>query len=194
MCSLMKFTGKLKQPIIDFMSHRLTLLFEPNEDFGQAYEELKGYDKLSLEIKPYKRKRSLDANAYYWVLLTKLAKILRTSNDELHNILLSKYGVMEMVSGRTVKVVLPDTDEANKRAAEYQAYHLRPTSDVRLGNDGLMYRTYIMMRGSSTYDTAEMSRLIEGLIGECQDIGMAGQEIASPEERRILKEKYGIDF
>ena len=190
----MKFTGKLKQPIIDFMSHRLTLLFEPNEDFGQAYEELKGYDKLSLEIKPYKRKRSLDANAYYWVLLTKLAKILRTSNDELHNILLSKYGVMEMVSGRTVKEVLPDTDEANKRAAEYQAYHLRPTSDVRLGNDGLMYRTYIMMRGSSTYDTAEMSRLIEGLIGECQDIGMAGQEIASPEERRILKEKYGIDF
>ena len=75
----MKFTGKLKQPIIDFMTHRLTLLFEPNEDFRQAYEELKGYDKLSLEIKPYRRKRSLDANAYYWVLLTKLAKILGTS-------------------------------------------------------------------------------------------------------------------
>ncbi len=90
MCSLMKFTGKLKQPIIDFMTHRLTILFEPNEDFGQAYEELKDCDKLSLEIKPYKRKRSLDANAYYWVLLTKLAKILRISNAELHNVLLSK--------------------------------------------------------------------------------------------------------
>ena len=73
----MKFTGKLKQPIIDFMTHRLTILFEPNEDFGQAYEELKDCDKLSLEIKPYRRKRSLDANAYYWVLLTKLAKILK---------------------------------------------------------------------------------------------------------------------
>ena len=48
----MKFTGKLKQPIIDFMTHRLTILFEPNEDFGQAYEELKDCDKLSLEIKP----------------------------------------------------------------------------------------------------------------------------------------------
>ena len=42
----MKFTGKLKQPIIDFMTHRLTILFEPNEDFGQAYEELKDCDKL----------------------------------------------------------------------------------------------------------------------------------------------------
>ena len=46
----MKFTGKLKQPIINFMTHRLTILFEPNEDFGQAYEELKDCDKLSLEI------------------------------------------------------------------------------------------------------------------------------------------------
>lgn len=70
----MKFTGKLKQPVIDFVTGKLTLLFEPVEDFRQAYEELKNYEKLSLEIKPYRRKRSLDANAYYWVLLTKLAK------------------------------------------------------------------------------------------------------------------------
>ena len=177
MCSLMKFTGKLKQPIIDFMTHRLTLLFEPNEDFRQAYDELKDYDKLSLEIKPYRRKRSLDANAYYWVLLTKLAKILRTSNAELHNILLSKYGFMEIVDGRTIKVVLPDTDEANKKVMESQVYHLRPTSDARLGNDGMTYRTYIMIRGSSTYNTAEMSRLIDGLVCECKDSGMADSEI-----------------
>jgi hypothetical protein len=51
-----------------------------------------------------------------------------------------------------------------------------------------------MLRGSSTYDTAEMSRLIDGLVGDCSDVGMTDAEIASPEERRILKEKYGIDF
>lgn len=55
------------------VTHRLTILFEPNEDFLEAYEELKGKEVLSLEIKPYRKKRSLDANAYYWVLLTKLA-------------------------------------------------------------------------------------------------------------------------
>ena len=48
----MRFTGKLKEPIIDFVTHRLTILFEPNEDFLEAYEELKGKDVLSLEIKP----------------------------------------------------------------------------------------------------------------------------------------------
>ena len=190
----MKFTGKLKQPIIDFISHRLTLLFETNEDFGQAYEELKGYDKLSLEIKPYKRRRSLDANAYYWVLLTKLSKILGTSNAELHNTILSKYGFLEIVDGRTIKVVLPDTDEANKKVMESKIYHLRPTSDVRMGKDGMVYRTYTMLRGSSTYDTAEMSRLIDGLVCDCRDEVIEDSEIASPVERRILKEKYGIDL
>lgn len=189
----MKFTGKLKQPVIDFVTHRLTILFEPNEEFGQAYEELKGYDKLSLEIKPYRRKRSLDANAYYWVLLTKLARVLDTSNAELHNILLSKYGFMEIVDGRTIKVVLPDTDAAYNKVMGSPLYHLKPTSDARMGNDGMAYRTYIMIRGSSTYNTAEMSRLIDGLVADCRCVGMSDSEIASTEERRILKEKYGID-
>ena len=44
----MRFTGKLKEPIIDFATHRLTILFEPQQDFSQAYEELKDCEKLSL--------------------------------------------------------------------------------------------------------------------------------------------------
>lgn len=72
---MMKFTGRLKEPVIDYVTGRLTMLFEPCEDFRQAYEELKDCDKLSLEIKRYRRKRSLDANAYYRVLCTKLAKV-----------------------------------------------------------------------------------------------------------------------
>ena len=74
------FTGKLKEPVIDYLTGRLTILFEPSEDFQQTYEELKDCDKLRLEIKKYRRKRSLDANAYYWVLITKLAKVIGLSN------------------------------------------------------------------------------------------------------------------
>ena len=82
----MKFTGRLKEPVIDYLTGKLTVLFEPCEDFREAYEELKGCEKLSLEIKRYRRKRSLDANAYYWVLCTKLAKVLQVSNQEIHNL------------------------------------------------------------------------------------------------------------
>ena len=44
----MKLTGILKKPIIDYDTLRPMLVFALNEDFSQAYEELKGYDKLSL--------------------------------------------------------------------------------------------------------------------------------------------------
>lgn len=45
------FTGRLKEPLIDYLTGKLTILFEPCEDFRQTYEELKGCEKLSLEIK-----------------------------------------------------------------------------------------------------------------------------------------------
>lgn len=189
----MKFTGRLKPPIIDFATRRLTLLFETNEDFSQAYEEFKGCEKLSLEIKRYKAKRSLDANAYYWVLVTKLSKILKASNNEIHNRMLSEYGFPELIDGQLVRIPLPDTEEAEKRIKSSSEYHLKSTTQVIPGKDGIDYRTYIMVRGSSTYNTEEMARLIEGLISECHSVGMSDAEIMTPDEKRQLKERYGVN-
>lgn len=189
-----KFIGKLKEPIIDYRSGKLTILFEPNEDFRETYEELKDCDKLSLEIKKYRAKRSLDANAYYWMLITKFAKVLETSNAEAHNRMLKLYGYPEVADGKSFLVVVPDTEEAHKKVMQAEEYHLKPTSDVREGNDGIMYRTYVLLRGSRTYNTEEMSRLISGLISECKEIGISDREIATPDEKRILKERYGVDL
>lgn len=190
----MKFTGKLKQPIIDYLSGRMAVLFEPNEDFRQAYEELKGCDKLSFEIKPYRAKRSLDANAYYWVLITKLAKKISISNLELHNMMLRMYGQAEIIEGKAVYLTIPDTEEAERKVNNATDYHLQATSQVREGNDGIMYRTYKLLRGSRTYNTEEMARLIDGLVQCCKDAGIPDSDIASPDEKRILKERYGVDI
>ena len=189
-----KFTGILKQPIIDFQSGRLTLLFEPNEDFRETYEELKWCNKLSLEIKKYRAKRSLDSNAYYWTLITKLARVIDVSNAEQHNRMLQLYGYPEVIDGKHVLMVIPETEEAHEKVMKAEEYHLKPTSDVREGNDGIMYRTYILMRGSRTYNTEEMARLISGVITECKDVGIPDSEIATPDEKRILKERYGVDI
>lgn len=188
----MKFTAKIKD-IGRTLGGSLTITLESHEIDAAGVMEIQKEEALDVDVRKHKRKRSLDANAYYWVLLTKLAKILRLSNAELHNNLLSKYGFLEYIEGKTLKIVLPDTDAAYKKVMDSEIYHLRPTSDVRCGNDGNLYRTYLMLRGSSTYNTEEMSRLIDGLISECKDIGMSDSEIASPEERRILKERYGVN-
>lgn len=190
----MKFTGFLKEPIIDYITGKITILFEPCEDFREAYEYLNGCGKLTLEIKKYKAKRSLDANAYYWVLLTKFAKVIGLSNAEAHNMLLCGYGQPEIFDGKCVYMTIPDTEESEKKVKNSSEYHLRPTSQIREGNDGVMYRTYKLLRGSSTYNTEEMARLIGGLIEQCKEAGIPDAEIASPNEKRILKERYGVDI
>ena len=70
---------------------------------------------------------------------------------------------------------------------EADAYHIKPTSEVKLGRDGKMYRTYYLLRGSSTYDTEEMSRLIDGLVDECKD---AGIETLPPDELERMMKAY----
>jgi len=189
----MKFTGKLKEPIIDYLTGRLTLLFETREDFRQAYEELKDKEILSLEIKPYRKKRSLDANSYYWVLLTKLCKVLQIASPEAHNMMLCKYGQPVIIDGQLARMPLPDTEDADHKIRNSMEYHLKPTSDVKTGKDGITYRTYLMLRGSSEYNTDEMATLIGGLITDCKDAGIPESEIMTPDEKRILKERYGIE-
>lgn len=155
---------------------------------GNHTEELdKLTDKeLSVSIQQHREKRSLDANAYYWVLAGKLARVLDITNAAMHNILLRRYGAPEIINEELVYIMLPDTDDAEEKALESETYHVRPTSEVRVG-ERMNYRTYIMLKGSSTYNTKEMSDLIEGLISDCKD---AGIETATPEEIERMMALY----
>ena len=71
----MKVSGKIVGANIDFTTNKPTLMLQVNEvnDFKQLVDDMNGLDKLSIEIKPYRARRSLDANAYAWVLIDKLA-------------------------------------------------------------------------------------------------------------------------
>lgn len=138
----------------------------------QIIGDLKLDKKYDVEITEHRKKRSLDANALYWCLLTALAKSLGISNHEAHNMMLRRYGYPMMIEDKIVSVVLLDTSNAEKKALMADTFHIKPTSQTHKGKDGLRYRTYILLRGSSTYDTTEMSRLIDGLISECKDLGI----------------------
>lgn len=150
----------------------------------EVCRKMKDGKTYSVRIKQYNPKRSLDANALYWSLLGKLAAVLNTSTSELHNIMLRRYGQLERFGGKLVYVVIPETEDAQKKTDAAESYHLKPTSQVKQGSDGKMYRTYLMLRGSSTYDTKEMSSLIDGLISECNE---AGIDTTSYKDRGLLE-------
>lgn len=189
----MEFTGRFDGLVVDYATGRQKVSLSVNEDARGAFDELKDCD-LSITIKKYRKKRSLDSNAFYWCIISKLSKVLGTSMPELHNTMLCRYGFPEIIDDKAVRVVLPDTEETEKKVRFSEYYHLKPTTQVVTMADGKPYRTHILMRGSSSFNTEEMARLIDGLITECKEAKIPDREIATPDERRLLKEKYGVDL
>lgn len=185
----MECTGVLKDVALDWKTGKWNITFTCNENaLGEQIEAIQGVEKLAIKAVKHRAKRSLDANAYYWQLIAKVADILHISSARAHNTMLRKYGQIEVIDGQAIYLVLPDTDEASSFADEADTYHIRPTSQVKAGADGKSYRTYMMLRGSSDYDSKEMSTLINGLVDEAKELGI---ETMTPDEIARMVELWG---
>lgn len=130
-------------------------------------------DEKKYEIKEYKEKRSLNANNYYWELVTKLGNVLRMDKEYLHFLLLQKYGQSEMIS------VVSDVN-----IQAYLKYYTEAGESVLNGKTFKHYKVY---KGSSEMDKREMSILINGLVDECQTQGI---ETKTPEEIKSLLDRW----
>lgn len=146
------------------------MAFESDEE-PVEYDRLKDKD-IRLEVKEYKQKRSLNANNYFHKLVSMIADVTKTSHTEVHNHLISEYGCMD----EDIKNIIMD-DEIPYQ--QLDTIHLRPTSATKVMDNGRLYRVFIVMRGSHTYDSKEMGRLIEGTVSEAKELGI---ETTTPEE------------
>ena len=132
----------------------------------------KNKDKL-YEVKEYVPKRGLKANAYYWELVNQLGNILSVNKEELHFLLLQRYGQSEIVSVLEPINVKP-----------YFKYYIEVGKSVLNGKTFKHYKVY---KGSSEMTKKEMAILIEGLVSECQEVGI---EIKSKKEIETLLESW----
>jgi hypothetical protein len=121
----------------------------------------------TFEVDFHKEKRSLSANALYFKMVREMAKYLHISNPRMHNQLLRKYGVHQLMDGEEVWVALPDTVETEDQVEEDEYNHFQPT----LKKTGSK-RWYILLKPSHEFDTAEMSRLIDGAADEMRNMGL----------------------
>ena len=181
----MQCRGKIKQIARDFSTNGILVTLSITETSEQALQTVSALDDLAVELKRYRKKRSLNANAYYWELVGKLARANRITNDAQHNLLLRDYGSLERFDGQLLQIMIPDTEEGENRALESSTVHLKPTSHVKVSDNGTTYRSYVMIKGSSTYDSQEMSRLIDGTVQEAKQMGI---ETLPPEELKRMKE------
>ncbi len=134
-------------------------------------------DKEKLfEIKEHKEKRSLNANAYAWALITKIADAVRASKEDVYMLMLRRYGQSQVIS------IVADADITGffKYWEQIGQTFLQ----------GKMFNHYRIFKGSSEYNTAEMAVLIDGIIDEAKHLGI---ETLPPEEIERIKKRWAED-
>lgn len=145
-------------------------------------------DKRIWDVSEYKEKRSRSQNAYYWELAGKVAtKSVKfgANVNQIHNRNLRELGLLERINDELVCIYIPDTDEAEKQALNAESYHIKPTSQTRVGKDGQVFRCYVMLRGSHTFNTAEMSSLVDLMVQEAKAVGV---ETMTPNELEHIRQ------
>ena len=135
--------------------------------------------KWSVEVKERRGKRSLDANAYCWVLLDKLSIALGRSKTELYRQYVKDIGG----NCETVCVVDKSVDKL-RQGWEHNGLGW-PTETMPSKLPGCT--VVLLYYGSSTYDTAQMSRLISLIIEDCKAQGI---ETMTPAELSRLMEAW----
>jgi len=141
-------------------------------------------DKLkACTIEHKKKKRSLNANAYAWALLTKIADVLRSSKEEVYFLMLKRYGQSTLVS------IEDKVNEFGERIVDIFKkaikYHEELGRSELNGKDFVHIKVYM---GSSEFDTKQMAIFIDGIVSEAKELNISTM---APREIEQLKERWG---
>ena len=118
---------------------------------------------IFITIKEIRKKRSLNANAYFWTLLNQLAVKMNTTSDDLYKHYVRDYGVFQMIL-----VAGADKEEAKKAFIDRWAKG-HDSSGWFAEDFGNCIKVYF---GTSTYDSKEMSRIINAVVEDCKSAGI----------------------
>ena len=151
------------------------LIIRPErEDLGKAMAVVRKHkDKLyDLEVKEHRKKRSLDANAYAWVLINKIADALRITPVEIY-----RQAIQNVGGNYEILPVKAEAAEHFKQVWEAQGLGWPCVDMGKSKIDG--YRNLRAYYGSSTYTTTQMAQLIDILLQDCRALDI---EVKSDEE------------
>ena len=140
----------------------------------EPFQPFVGKD-ITLKITKYSERRSLDANAYLWVLCTKLAEVLKTSKDEVYEEFIQRYGY---VDEPPISISVLASVDMSKIDGHWK--YLKDSSDGR-------FKAYMRLRGTSEYTSKEMAHFLDMVVQECKEQGI---ETLPSEELERMKSMW----
>ena len=171
-----ELTGKLSYGVSFTAKGNPIITLEINEKFPalKMVDALHGMEKLSVRIEKFRQKRSLNANNYAWKLITDIGNATRQSKEDVYFLMLKRYGQSEMIS---VQSHIP--------IGEYVKYCEEAGESIL---NGKLFKHYRVYKGSSEFDTKEMSIFIDGVVSEAKDLGI---QTDTPDQIAKMKSLWG---
>ena len=163
----LSFTAKGK-PIVTMEMNEYTPAIRMVDELHDAI--------LSIKIDKYREKRSLNANNYAWKLITEIGNATRQSKEDVYFLMLKRYGQSDMVS------VVADVP------VQHYFKHYEEAGESTL--KGKLFKHYRVYKGSSEFDTREMSIFIDGIVSEAKDLGI---QTDTPDRIAQMKDLWEVD-
>lgn len=151
----------------------------PHPSPGKALGELEGGKTYTAEIRVKRKKRSLDANGYYWALCGEIARKLNLDKEEVYRRHIAGLGNYAVFGMREEAVALFERMWGSGHIGRFIETKAAKTPGVV---------NVLAYYGSSDFDTVQMSRLIDNCIQDCKALDI---ETRSPEDIKSLLEQWG---
>lgn len=155
-------------------------------DFGDTYDALKD-DEVEVEIKKAAKHRSLEANRYCWVLIDQIAEKTHIKKSEVYR------NAIREIGGVSQWITIPAEAVERFRQA-WEGRGLGNQIEVFNTDKNTGWCDVMVYFGSSTYDTRQMSALLDSLIQDAEALGIP--TITPKEEEKMLQrwgKKHGSD-
>lgn len=163
------------------LNSKQRVTIELDADFREGYAQLKDAE-LDVEIRKHREKRSKSANAYFHVLVNKIAAVRGGSEDAVKAELVTQYGALAKDGDSlTVGFKLPATVDVTT------IYPYVKCFDTREEN-GKQFKCYLVYKQTHLMDSKEMARLIDGAIEAARELGI---ETETPEQLARYKQEWG---
>lgn len=174
----------MKGRLIDLslgLNRKQRITIEVDSDFREKYERLKDTE-LDIEIKKHREIRSKSANAYFHVLVNKIAAEGGGSDDAVKKRLVCGYGALAKdEDGLTVGFKLPASVNVDTIYPYVKCFDSREEG-------GKLFNCYLVYKQTRYMDSKEMARLIDGAIEVAQEMGI---ETDTPEQLAKYREEWG---
>lgn len=160
--------------------HWIVTFITENRINGDVFDELAKVD-CDIEIRKHRNIRSKNANAYFHVLVNKIAAETGESDEEVKVRLITSYGALARTSEGTYLMFLLPKDAD---ATDYYKYAVLFDQREVNGTTVNMWKVY---KDSHKMDSKEMAHLIDRTIMEAKELGI---ETETPKELEEMKKRW----